>query len=193
MAIRRFSSSSISTTGGKSSKLWDQETTLGTFESIAVATVDSSGASSITFSNIPQTYRHLQIRGSIRGGNESGMSAAFNGSTGNGHTLFGANAARGSFVESGVIPIGGTPNSANTSSVFGALVCDILDYSVTTKNKTTRSFYGTAMNVSGNTYVMFSSGLWASTSAITSIVLTLSGSGSFAENSRLSLYGIRGA
>lgn len=192
MAIRRLSSSSL-TTGSKSSKLWDQETTLGYYESIAVATVDSSGAANITFSNIPQNYTHLQIRGSIRGGNEAGVSAAFNGSTGNGHTLFGGNSARGSFVESGVIPIGGTPNSANSSSVFGALICDILDYSRTTKFKTTRSLYGTGMNVSGNTYVMFSSGLWQSTSAITSIVVTLGGSASFAENSRLSLYGIRGA
>ena len=61
MAIRRLSSSSL-TTGSKSSKLWDQETTLGTFESIAVATVDSGGASSVTFSNIPATYTHLQVR-----------------------------------------------------------------------------------------------------------------------------------
>ena len=55
MAIRRFSTSNLS--GTKSSKIWDQETTPGYFESIATVIVPSAGASSITFSNIPSTYK----------------------------------------------------------------------------------------------------------------------------------------
>ena len=37
------------------------------YTSIATATVDSGGASSITFSSIPSTYTHLQIREISRG------------------------------------------------------------------------------------------------------------------------------
>ena len=53
MAIRKFSASSLTNPNSKSSKLWDQETTLGTFESIATASCTTTEAS-VTFSNIPQ-------------------------------------------------------------------------------------------------------------------------------------------
>ena len=77
MAIRRFSGSSL-TAGSKSSKLWDQETTLGTFESIATATVDSGGASTITFSSIPATYTHLQLRVFSDASTPTGFGLRFN-------------------------------------------------------------------------------------------------------------------
>ena len=38
-------------------------TPTGRYESIQTATVDSAGTASITFSSIPSTYTHLQIRG----------------------------------------------------------------------------------------------------------------------------------
>ena len=64
MAIRKLSNSSI-ITGTKSSKFWDQETFPGYFESIA--TINGTGASgTLTFSSIPSTYAHLQIRGILR-------------------------------------------------------------------------------------------------------------------------------
>ena len=60
MSIKRFSTGSISSPTPKNSKLWDQETFPGTFESIASAVVDASGATTITFSSSPSTYAHLQ-------------------------------------------------------------------------------------------------------------------------------------
>jgi hypothetical protein len=165
---------------------------LGDFESIATVTVGSSGSANITFSSIPSTYTHLQLRGVVRGGNEVGISAAFNGTSGNGHTLYGSGSVRGDFQETGVIPVGVTPNSSNTSTIFSALVCDILDYANTNKYKTTRALYGNGKDTSGNEYIMFSGGLWESTSAISSIVLTLGGGASFVQNSTVALYGIKG-
>ena len=50
MAIRRFSTSNL--TGGKSSKLWDQETFPGYFESIATVVVGSAGSATIDFTNM---------------------------------------------------------------------------------------------------------------------------------------------
>lgn len=162
------------------------------FESIATVTVGSGGSSTITFSSIPSTYQNLQLRGVVRGGNEVGVSAAFNGTGGDGHTLYGSGSIIGSFRESGVIPVGVTPNSGNTSTIFGALICDILDYASTNKYKTTRALYGNGKDSSGNEYIMFSSGLWLNTSAISSITLTLGGSASFVEHSKVALYGIKG-
>ena len=162
------------------------------FESIATVTVGSGGTSSIEFTSIPSTYQNLQLRGVIRGGNEVGLTLTFNGTGGDGHTLYGSGSIIGSFRESGVIPAGVTPNSGNTSTIFGAFICDILDYASTNKYKTTRSLHGTEKDSSGNAYSMFSSGLWLNTSAISNIVLTLNGSNSFVEHSKVALYGIKG-
>jgi hypothetical protein len=162
------------------------------FGSIATVNVGSGGASTITFSNIPASYQHLQLRGVVRGGNEVAVIASFNGTGGNGHTLYGNGSIKGSFRETGVIPICVTPNSGNNSNIFGAFVCDILDYGNTNKYKTTRSLHGTEKNSSGNSYIMFSSGLWESTSAVTSIVLTVNGGANFVQNSTVALYGIKG-
>jgi hypothetical protein len=166
---------------------------LGGMIPIATVAVGAGGQSTVSFTSIPQVYEHLQIRGIVRGGSEVAVTAAFNGSTGNGHTLYGNGTIVGSFVESGVIPISVTPNSGNNSAIFGAFVCDILDYSNTNKNKTTRSIHGTEKDSSGNAYVMFSSGLWASTAAVSSITLTLGGGASFVQYSSFALYGIKRA
>ena len=162
------------------------------YESIATVTVGSGGSSSIQFTSIPSDYKHLQLRGVVRAGSEVGISAAFNGTTGNGHTLYGSGSVKGSFRETGVIPVSVTPNSSNTSTIFGAFVCDILEYTNTNKYKTTRSLHGTEKDNSGNSYIMFSSGLWESTSAISSITLTAGGGANFAQYSSIALYGIRG-
>ena len=39
---------------------------LSSYDSIATVTVGSGGSSSIVFSSIPQTYKHLQIRGFVQ-------------------------------------------------------------------------------------------------------------------------------
>ena len=72
MAIKRLTGTGIQSRNAKSSKVWDGESSMGAFESIATAVVDSSGASSITFSNIPQTYKNLQIRYIARNQGSSG-------------------------------------------------------------------------------------------------------------------------
>jgi len=42
------------------------EPEFGSFDSIATTTIGATAASEIIFSSIPQTYKHLQIRGLIR-------------------------------------------------------------------------------------------------------------------------------
>jgi hypothetical protein len=77
-----------------------------------------------------------------------------------------------------------------TANAMGSGILDIHDYTSTTKNKTFRSITGRDNNGSGQ--ITLYSGLWLSTSAITSISLNTSGS-NFTTASTFALYGIKGA
>ena len=151
----------------------------------------SSSAASVTFSNIPQGYKHLQIRGIAAGVNNTFADITFNSDTGNnyaGHDIYGDGAAAGAeaSVSRANIPATALPN---VTSIFNALVIDILDYANVYKFKTARILQGRDTNGGGAIYFM--SGLWQNTAAITSITIT-SRSGNIATNSRFSLYGIKG-
>ena len=159
-------------------------------EPIATTLLGSSQAT-ISFTNIPQNYKHLQIRGIAAGVNNTFADITFNSDTGNNyaqHDIYGDGAAAG--AESGTsranIPATALPN---VTSVFNAFVIDILDYANVYKFKTARILQGRDTNGGGVIYFM--SGLWQNTGAITSITIT-SRSGNIAVNSRFSLYGIRG-
>jgi len=58
----------------------------GAFESIA--TLSGSGVSTVTFSSIPSTYKHLQVRmfGQAAGGSGGVVRMRFNGDTGTNYT-----------------------------------------------------------------------------------------------------------
>ena len=200
MAIRRFSGSSL-TTGSKSSKLWDQETTLGTFESIATATCTGNDAS-VTFSNIPQGYTHLQIRFFLRSvaastGNTWGSISLNSDTTNSNYSMHqvngdGATAAAQGFDSTSAFTRYAFmyPQASNTYSSWAGGIMDILDYANTNKHKTIRTLHGDDRNGSGT--VMLTSNRWGSTSAITAISLIGTG-GDFAQYSQAALYGIRGA
>jgi len=166
------------------------------YESIATYTVGGGGASDITFSSIPSGFKHLQIRliGNVPAGATS-LQVQFNSDTTNAnyffHELYGSGSAVAATAKSGAQPLylqywGGLPS---TSNIYGAGVIDILDYTNTNKYKTVRSLGGYDANGSG--YVMFDSGLWMDTSAITSIKLAPSPN-SFAQYSSFALYGVKG-
>jgi hypothetical protein len=163
----------------------------GAYDSIATAT--GTGASGvITFSSIPSTYTHLQVR-AITQSSQTYLSYRFNGDTGSNYAYH--------YFESGSstpsVGGGATQNliymfgsSSATTSVSGVFVLDILDYTNTNKYKTTRSLSGNDANGAG--FVDFNSGLWQNTSAITSLTITAF-SGNFSTNSSFALYGIKGA
>jgi len=160
------------------------------YESIATTTV-STAVSSITFSSIPATFKHLQIRGigkpTATGAHD--LLFTLNGDTTSNyfsHQLYGTGA-------SAVSASYGTTNQAYITywdnAQFGSFVCDILDYSNTNKNTTTRALGGHDLNGSG--FILLRSGLWMNTNAVSTINLFL-GSGNFAQYSQLALYGIKG-
>lgn len=165
------------------------------YESISTVTVGSGGSSTVTFSSIPSTYKHLQIRSITKGtGAEDGVLMYFNGDTGsnyNFHGLYGTGSAVG--AEGGGtranIPLEQRAVDSSATSVFAGGVLDILDYANTSKNKTTRSLAGYDRNGSG--FIAMGSGLWMSTAAINSITFITSAT-SFAEYTTFALYGIKG-
>ena len=81
-----------------------------------------------------------------------------------------------------------TANSG--ANMFGSGVIDILDYANTNKYKTVRTLSGDDKNGSG--YVVFGSGLWQNTNAVSTITLTNHGATNFQQYSSFALYGIKG-
>ena len=171
------------------------------YESIATTTVGSGGSATVTFSSIPSTYTHLQIRAIVRSTYTSSVTTGtgtirFNSDTGNNYAWHqlrtsGASvgAAASSTTSSGVAfsDIGGT----SVSSFFGAGIVDILDYANTNKYKTVRVLTGSDGNTTNDDWLYLGSSLWQSTNAITSITLTPS-TNNYAQYSHFALYGIKG-
>jgi hypothetical protein len=170
----------------------------GAYDSIATTTVGSGGASSITFSSIPSTYTHLQIRGISRNTLAASLATAriqINGDTSANYTvheIYGDGSTAGAYAATGLTrtSYGNISAASAGANIFAASVIDILDYTNTNKYKTLRMFNGVDLNGSGE--LDFSSGLWMSTSAITSITLFFSDSTNFTQYSSFALYGIRG-
>jgi hypothetical protein len=168
------------------------------FESIATAT--PNGVSSVTFSSIPSTYQHLQLRFTtrdtatgtakadvrLRFNNVSTSSYVIHYLNGDGATAIASYAAANTYLDI----YAGAPRAGTTANTFSGAILDIHDYVSTTKNKTVRSFSGTDLNGSGN--VTLQSGLFLNTSAI-SIIDIVSDGNAFASGSVFALYGIKGA
>ncbi len=169
------------------------------YESIATTTVGSGGSATVTFSSIPSTYKHLQIRCTIQE-NASGLAydnliARFNGDSAanySRHWVVGDGSAASAFGQASrtFAVCGFGVRNATGASVFSPNIIDILDYADTNKNKTVRSLAGTDWN-GGGSVGLLSAG-WFSTSAITSIVLSLDSSLNFTQYSSFALYGIKG-
>ena len=161
------------------------------YYSIATQTVGSGGASSITFSSIPSTYTHLQLRYNTFG--TLNIAIQFSGDTaahygmhyldGNGSAA--ASGIYGPNYSYAYLSLNG--NSSATTGIAG--VTDILDYTSTNKNKTLRTLVGIDLNGSGG--IELNSGLWTNTSAITSITLLPDGGYPFKQYTTFALYGVK--
>ena len=172
----------------------------GDFESIATVTVGSGGAANVEFTSIPATYTHLQIRGIARSAittSVDNLRVQFNSNTGANyanHELYGNGASAAAYAESGVTSnfIDGMASAFHSSSIFGAFVVDILDYTSTNKNKTLRVLSGADVNAI-NGYIILNSGLFFATPAAISSIKLFFNSGNILQYSHFALYGIKGA
>jgi hypothetical protein len=167
------------------------------YESIATAT--GTGASGvITFSSIPSTYSSLQIRWNAKttgtGTGATGINVTCNGVTTSSysyHDLTGngtAASASGAATQTAMYFDHAACLNGSTS-IPATGIMDILDYASSSKNKTFRSVQGVDLNGSG--YIHLSSGLFQSTTAISSITITAAAA-NFATTAQFALYGIKG-
>ena len=164
----------------------------GDYDSIQTYTL-SSTQTAVTFSSIPSTYKHLQIRASVRDSSTGSAKVTFNADTASNysaHALYGdGSSALATNLLSTYIPIQRNGFMAIAASTFSGIVFDILDYANTNKYKTTRSLAGWDANGTG--FINLESGSWRnSVDPISSITFTSNGT-AFQQYSSFALYGIK--
>jgi hypothetical protein len=198
MAVSRLTQTTLQNGFEKYNQIWDGRSAVGSMEAISSVNL-SSGQYSIQFDNIPSTYSHLQLRYMFKSSNTNGGTPrlTFN-------APYGLNSTS-DYAYHGIVSSDGSTVSAQShtsidgvyaalglqkTGSFSVLIMDILDYANTSKFKTLRFLGGTDANGSGD--VGLFSGLWRSTSAISSLSFTHQGvSGTFTQYSSFSLYGIK--
>ena len=113
------------------------------FESIATTTVGAGGVGTVTFSSIPDTFKHLQIRAIVRTNRTSTYDSAYiyfnSDTTRTNYTLHGLRGDGSSASSYGYasasatgIQMGAIGNSP-AAGIFSPNIIDVLDYSNTNK------------------------------------------------------------
>jgi hypothetical protein len=167
-----------------------QETDTSGFFAVATYTVPaSSTASTITFSSIPQTYTHLQIRATLRNSNTNAYASI---STASGtvtqHYWYGSGTNPFVLGTSGGTDILSSNRSDSPSLMYAPHIIDIEDYSSTTRNKVIRVTSGAVLTTStGSLY--FASLVTQNTNAVTTVTLTANTT--FAQYSSATLYAFK--
>ncbi len=166
----------------------------GSYDSLGTVTVGSGGVASITFTGIPATYKHLQVRVSaLTAASGKVMVARFNSDSSASYTWHflngqGTTASAGNSTGNTYSRFFGQNIGTNTTNPSVSVI-DILDYANTNKYKTMRALSGSDNNGSGE--VALESSLWINTSAISTITILLNDSSNFSQYSTFALYGIK--
>lgn len=162
-----------------------------------ISTVFGTGSSNvISFTSLPQTYKHLQIRFSSNGNylNATNPLMRFNGDTGNNyyrHSMESGGSGTpgaGGTIDSNIII--GRVSNATYSTQPGASIVDILEYTSTFKNKTVKGLGGHISD--GEKYLRLFSGVWYNTNAISTITISTLDGSNWPASGRFSLYGFKG-
>jgi hypothetical protein len=194
MAIRKFS---ISGPGGKSNKLWDQDTQQGALVHIATVNVTGVLDTSMGFTNIPQIYKDLYCvitsrrTDAVTEGTQF-LYTGYSGTIASTTKLFGDGASvtssRTTAQNAGFI--GAYPGASSAAGIFGSQIIHILDYANTSKFKTILCRTASDRNGGGQTEI--SATLFRDTAGLTSFgVSTYNASVYYVPGSSMTLYGIK--
>ena len=159
----------------------------------SIATYNPSAISTVTFSSIPNTYTHLQVRLSMIGvSGGSLLVACFNGDTGTNYTWHdlngqGSTASGYGATAQNFARIFGRNVGTSSTSPTGSVI-DLLDYTNTNKNKVMRALSG--MDANGSGEIELESSLWLNTSAISSLTVKTHDGTNFASGTSIALYGV---
>jgi hypothetical protein len=171
---------------------------MATFEKIAFTEVGSGGAADITFNTILANWTDLCVVASLRntgaGGPYEGV-VRFNGSTSGYTDKWIRGAGSGTPISANDSSTGifdlFHPGAGATASTFGNLSIYVPNYTSASTYKSVSIDVVTEDNAT-LAYASLSAGLWSNNSAITSLSL-VAWSGSFAQYSTATLYGIKKA
>jgi hypothetical protein len=168
---------------------------VGAYESIQTIAV-TSNTNSISFTSIPSTYTHLQIRMTtmsnlysvpglrIRFNSDTASNYSFHNVASNGASSFSQQNSNATSMS--IVGVGAGDRGAN---MVGVNIIDILDYASTNKYKTLRALGGNEYNGSSNNFAIYS-GNWRNTAALTTIYMETDTQ--FTAYSYFALYGIKG-
>ena len=159
----------------------------GAYDAIASTTLSASAAS-ITFSGIPSTYTHLQLRVLCGASTNASVNYKLNSDGTATNYYYHRLQGDGSSAASAAGNLNRILDYAGTSTYFYGAVIDILDYASISKNKTLRAIGGHDNNSNG-LIGLYSNG-WTNTAAVTTIDL-YPDAGNFVTYSSFALYGIR--
>ena len=162
---------------------------------IPIQTVRLSSNGGIVFSNIPQNFTHLQIRGNGRCVN-SGYATVYGGFNGDRfaqntyhNTVFYGDSTGKSMAVATAQAFFGPHyfiHSGTTANCWNGYIIDILDYSNTSKTKSVK--YVSTWDSINDGRIVFGDSVWNNTAAITTI--EMEPDAGFLAGSSATLYGI---
>jgi len=175
---------------------------MAVIEAIATTYLEADTAS-VTFSGIPATYEHLQVRMTAKDDRAfyvDPMDYSINGDTTaanyTNHIMYAYDSTAGAYGASGNIQMSYITGSVSSSYVvsataYAALVIDILDYANTNKNTVTTWTSNAFSEYRIQLYR--GSKLWDNTAAVTSLTFEPSNATNFVRGSEFTLYGLNSA
>ena len=168
------------------------------YESIATVIVGATAVSTISFTSIPSTYKHLQVRAIGRtNSNEdrAALSLMINSDNGNNYVTHGlatGGSSADGFNFTGQAGSGNQIGGSSTftaslaaANTFGMSIIDILDYTNTNKYKVIKTLAGQEQDTTSGRTGLYS-GLWSNTAAVTTLTF-YGGSGDFVQYSHFAL------
>jgi hypothetical protein len=157
---------------------------------VPLQNITLGSSQTVTFASIPNTFRDLRIVLTVGGTTSTGSGIKFNTDTdySNNYSrvvMTGNGSSASSFANSG----SGNPaanHDAGALRTNGQLIIDIMDYSATDKHKT----FLARQDAAGNEATALA-GRWASTAAVTTILLTTDSGGALTAGTTIALYGVK--
>ena len=167
---------------------------------IQTVTVGAGGASSISFTSIPQTYTDLVVRTSYRTNvaqEYDQLRLTFNGSSTAVYSFRGITGAGsgtpGSESSSSVSSIKVAPGVGNSATASTFTNDEIYIPNYTSSNNKSLSSNAVGENNATTAYASMFAGLWSNTAAITRITLVPESAGNFVQYTTATLYGVTSA
>lgn len=169
----------------------------GAMELIQETVVTGAAVSSIVFSGIPATYRHLRVVASLRSTRataDDAIYARLNGDAAASYSdvwhsnVGGSNTAGTDLAQTGGY-VGRVPAANASASRFGALVVDLPDYLSSNHKQGVAETGYTTSDVAGGQTIYRTGFVWRSVAAVSSLTFYGTG-GNLVVGSVVSLYGI---